>query len=96
MPEEPKERRDKIMKGFLQTGLVLTLVSATWWQFGYVMGMDRGSKESLKIALSTNPPSEELELTCAGLWIGEQNRKYWEKENGPRLPRNGYAVSHGK
>ena len=53
--------------------LLLTLVSATWWRFGYVMGMDRGSKESLKIALSTNPPSEELELTCAGLWIGEHN-----------------------
>lgn len=37
----------------------------------------RGKAEALK----TNPVSEDLEMVCAGLWVGQQNRKYWEKEN---------------
>ncbi len=39
-----------------------------------------GFREGRGMALKTNPPSEELELTCAGLWVGEQNKKYWNKE----------------
>lgn len=53
-----------------------------------VWGIDHGKKEgrimAMKEVLRTNPPSEELELVCAGLWIGEQNRKYWEKENASK------------
>jgi len=40
-----------------------------------------GLREGRATALKTNPPSEELELACAGLWIGEQNKKYWKKTN---------------
>lgn len=40
---------------------------------------NRGLAEGRGMALKTNPPSEELELVCAGLWIGQQNKKYWEK-----------------
>ena len=36
---------------------------------------NRGFAEGRGTALKTNPPSEELELVCAGLWIGEQNKK---------------------
>ena len=43
-------------------------------------GIDHGTKQGMKNALRTNPPSEELELVCAGLWIGEQNLKYQEKD----------------
>jgi hypothetical protein len=43
------------------------------WQMGYQAG--------LKEALKTNPPSQDLEMACAGLWVGEQNRKYFEKEH---------------
>lgn len=39
-----------------------------------------GYKEGIKTALKTNPPSEELEMACVGLWVGEQNRKYWQKD----------------
>ena len=42
---------------------------------------NRGFAEGRGMALKTNPPSEELELVCAGLWVGEQNKKYWKKEN---------------
>ena len=40
-----------------------------------------GFKLGMHYALKTNPPSEELEVTCAGLWVGEQNKKYWNKQN---------------
>jgi len=38
-----------------------------------------GYEEGMRVALKTNPPSQELEMTCAGLWVGEQNRKYFQK-----------------
>lgn len=41
----------------------------------------RGYREATAKLLKTNPPSEELEMTCAGLWVGEQNRKHWERIN---------------
>jgi hypothetical protein len=41
----------------------------------------RGFAEGRGIALKTNPPSEELEMVCAGLWVGKQNRKEWDKHN---------------
>ena len=40
-----------------------------------------GFKLGMHYALKTNPPSEELEVTCAGLWVGEQNKKYWNIQN---------------
>jgi len=42
---------------------------------------NRGFAEGRGMALKTSPPSEELEIACAGLWIGEQNKKYWKKTN---------------
>ena len=39
----------------------------------------RGFAEGRGMALKTNPPSEELEMVCAGLWVGEQNKKYGKK-----------------
>ena len=42
---------------------------------------NRGFAEGRGIALKTNPPSEELEMVCAGLWVGEQNKKAWKKDN---------------
>ena len=41
---------------------------------------NRGFAEGRGMALKTNPPSEELELVCAGLWVGEQNKKYFKKD----------------
>lgn len=37
------------------------------WQLGY----EQGRKDALK----TNPVSEDLELVCAGLWVGKQISK---------------------
>lgn len=38
-----------------------------------------GVREGRAMALKTNPPSEELEIVCAGLWVGEQNKKFMER-----------------
>ena len=40
---------------------------------------NRGFAEGRGTALKTNPPSEELEMVCAGLWVGEQNKKMDKK-----------------
>ena len=39
-----------------------------------------GFKLGMHYALKSSPPSEELELVCAGLWVGEQNKKYHAKQ----------------
>lgn len=66
--------------------LVMTIfVSVMWILVGYNWGKREGIAEgrntAMKEALRTNPPSEELEMTCLGLWLGEQNKKHYEKEN---------------
>ena len=48
----------------------------------YATGHHQGESKGQREALSTNPVSEQLEMTCAGLWVGEQNRKYQERQNG--------------
>jgi hypothetical protein len=45
-----------------------------------VWGVNHGKAEGKKEALRVNPPSEDLEMVCLGLWVGEQNRKWYEKE----------------
>ena len=65
----------------------MRLVDATLWLFftaicaalAFTVGMSEGRKLAYANAYKTNPPSQELEMICAGLWIGEQNKKYWEK-----------------
>ena len=46
----------------------------------HYMGSLDGYAVGYKAALNTREPSDELELACAGLWIGEQHKKYAERE----------------
>ena len=62
--------------------LIVGIMSA--FMLGQSMGKREGIAEGRSQALKTNPVSEELEMICAGLWIGEQNKKYWEKENAKK------------
>lgn len=59
--------------------LVEAIFAVIFVLIGYQMGKTYGIAEGLNTALKTNPPSEELEMVCAGLWVGEQNKKYMEK-----------------
>ena len=43
-------------------------------------GLYIGHQRALKTAYDTRNVSEELENACVSLWLGQQNRKYWEKE----------------
>lgn len=39
-----------------------------------------GIAEGRRTALHASPPSEELEMVCAGLWVGEQAKKAQGKD----------------
>ena len=41
---------------------------------------DAAYQQGYKDALYKRPVSNDLEMVCAGLWIGEQNKKYQEME----------------
>lgn len=58
----------------------IVIVSLSVMMVSYVYGYTKGHDEAVKKALSTNPVSHELEMVCAGLWVGEQNKKYYKKE----------------
>ena len=44
------------------------------------LGFEAGKKESL----NTSRPSDDLELACAALWVGKQN-KIWSERNEKRV-----------
>ena len=60
---------------FLIAGLMLYGI----WYWGEAVGYQDGYSTAIKSALKTNPPSDELEMVCAGLWFGEQNQKVKSK-----------------
>jgi len=43
---------------------------------------DSGYKTGGRDALSLNPVSQELEMICAGLWFGDEGKKYWKAKDG--------------
>lgn len=57
---------------------LLVAMGMAW--VGWMIGHQQGIVEGRSMALKLNPVSPELELTCAVLWIGEQNKKYMEKK----------------
>jgi hypothetical protein len=67
-----------LIGGLLAALIVYTLTTRPTMKDHWQMGYEAGKKEALK----TSPPSEELEMVCAGLWVGQQNKKFWERENG--------------
>lgn len=41
---------------------------------------DAAYKQGYKDALYKRPVSNDLEMVCAGLWIGQENLKYQQRE----------------
>ena len=68
---------DKLITYVLVT--LIVVISYMIIKQRYTDEYQAGYAEGLRVALKTNPPSQELEMVCAGLWVGEQNKKYWEK-----------------
>jgi hypothetical protein len=50
----------------------------------HYLGSLDGYAVGYKAALNTREPSDELEMACAGLWVGEQHKKYEERQHGKR------------
>ena len=50
----------------------------------YELGSREGYAAGFMKALDTRQPSDELEIACAGLWMGEQYKKYEERQHGKR------------
>lgn len=46
----------------------------------HYLGSLDGYAVGYKAALNTREPSDELEMVCASLWMGEQHKKYAERE----------------
>jgi len=46
----------------------------------YAYGLNVGRQQRLDMTLNTRQVSEELEMACLALWVGEQNKKYHAKE----------------
>jgi hypothetical protein len=67
------------MKAILSLALVgaLYLLAQSALEREYRTGL----REGRAMALKTNPPSDELEMVCEGLWVGKQNQKMWDKQN---------------
>jgi hypothetical protein len=69
----------------------VTTVFIIWWTAVphadvYSAGYDQGRKDALRM----NPVSDDLEMTCAGLWFGKEGpiyyqiRKEYEKRTQPK------------
>lgn len=70
-------------------------VFVIWWtavpkEDVYTTGYDKGYEKGLKDALRTNPVSDDLEMTCAGLWFGKHGPIYYQmrKEYEKRTQSN--------
>lgn len=46
---------------------------------GYTIGVNTGRQQRVDMVINTSHVSEELEMACLSLWMGEQNKKYAEK-----------------
>jgi hypothetical protein len=40
---------------------------------------DMGQRQGIALSVNTKNVSEDLEMACLRLWVGEQNKKWYEK-----------------
>ena len=55
--------------------VIIAMVAALWIPHRMDQRYAEGLAEGRRTALHTTPVSDELELVCAGLWVGEQAKK---------------------
>jgi hypothetical protein len=63
--------------------LIFCILATAYLLISYRMDQRyaEGLAEGRRTALNTHPVSDELEMTCASLWVGKQADKAWKKEN---------------
>ena len=62
----------------MKTIVLVALTAVFFFQLGTYLGEKKGQS----LVIDTKNPSEELELACLGLWVGEQNKRYWRSQQG--------------
>lgn len=62
----------------MKTILAMALSGVIFFQMGTHLGELKGQQA----AIDPRNPSEQLEMACVGLWVGEQNTKYWKAQQG--------------
>jgi hypothetical protein len=73
----------KILKHVVVAGLIMLVFGGTVlavYDRAHYLGSLDGYAVGYKAALNIREPSDELEMACAGLWMGEQHKKYVERE----------------
>lgn len=76
-----------VVKHVVVAGLIMFVFGGTMlavYERSYYLGSLDGYAAGYKAALNTREPSDELEMACAGLWVGEQHKKYEERQHGKR------------
>ena len=72
----------KILEGFIW-GVVMLVVLVIGLNAGKTEAKkqaDAAYKQGYKDALYKRPVSDDLEMVCAGIWVGRENEKYIAKE----------------
>lgn len=61
------------------TWIALGLCTYLLVDFSLEKSYEKGYVAGHKAALITDPVSDDLEIVCASLWVGQQNKKHAEK-----------------
>ena len=72
----------KILEGFIWGGimLIVLVIGLNAGKIEVKKQVDAAYKQGYKDALYKRPVSDDLEMVCAGIWVGRENEKYIAKE----------------
>ena len=72
----------KILEGFIWGGimLIVLVIGKNATETEAKKQADAAYKQGYKDALYKRPVSDDLEMVCAGIWVGRENEKYIAKE----------------
>lgn len=72
----------KILEGFIWGGimLIVLVIGLNAGKIEMQKQADAAYKQGYKDALYKRPVSDDLEMVCAGIWVGRENEKYIAKE----------------
>lgn len=72
----------KILEGFIWGGimLIVLVIGLNAGKIEAKKQADAAYQQGYKDALYKRPVSHDLEMVCAGLWIGQENAKYQKRD----------------
>ncbi len=72
----------KILEGFIWGGimLIVLVIGLNAGKIEAKKQADAAYQQGYKDALYKRPASNDLEMVCAGLWVGQENAKYQKRD----------------